>query len=48
MKKNPYASEQTRLAMVWKQRTGSLPDAARAPGTYARRGLLARGARPHH
>jgi len=33
-KTNPYASEHTKLQMAWKQRTGTLPDEARAPGTY--------------
>lgn len=31
---NPYASEHTRLAIAWKQRTPILPDEARAPGVY--------------
>lgn len=33
-KTNPYASEQTKLAVSWKGRTPTLPDAARAPGAY--------------
>lgn len=39
-KTNPYASEHNRLAMAWKQRTGTLPDEARVPGHYSRRGKL--------
>jgi len=39
-KTNPYASEQNKLAMAWKQRTRSLPDEARVPGHYPRRGKL--------
>ena len=33
-KTNPYASEHTKLAMAWKQRTLTLPDDARTPGVY--------------
>ena len=33
-KTNPYATEHTKLAMAWKQRTRTLPDDARKPGVY--------------
>lgn len=39
-KTNPYATTQNRLAMAWKQRTATLPDEAREPGYYSRRGKL--------
>ncbi len=39
-KTNPYASFHNRLAIAWKQRTTSLPEDARKPGHYSRRGSL--------
>ena len=39
-KTNPYATTQNRLAMAWKQRAATLPDEAREPGYYSRRGKL--------
>lgn len=39
-KTNPYATTHNRLAMAWKQRTATLPQEAREPGHYSRRGTL--------
>jgi hypothetical protein len=39
-KTNPYATAHNKLAMAWKQRTATLPDDARLPGHYSRRGKL--------
>jgi hypothetical protein len=39
-KTNPFASVHNRLSVAWKQRTTALPDGARAPGHYSRRGKL--------
>lgn len=40
MRRNPYVSEQQTLAVEWKQRTTTIPDAAREPGINRRDGVL--------
>lgn len=40
MAANPYATAHNKLGTAWKHRTPTLPDAAREPGHYSRRGKL--------